>query len=263
MTPQAALIELLGRVGASQGAAVLINDDELNLWPSAAVAAMKTQRLLAKARPASSAICPGCERDCVMPVHVLTAEGSRPARAFIVCDKRDDTSRVPVPLTKLTQWQCSADAVCGFVAISLALRRSDKQSSSAGLFEIGIATGDKRSQMLCLQANGVLALVAGNNPLPLAEVVEYHGGAYSLDGVMIQQLVDAATTADKRYTPSNAKREARKLDTQAMYESWQKEYRALKKKRRNMPEVWYSKQIEKMDIANGRNFSTIKKHMIL
>jgi hypothetical protein len=80
---------------------------------------------------------------------------------------------------------------------------------------------------------------------------------------MIRQLVDAATTADKRYTPSNAKREARKLDTQAMYESWQKEYRALKKKRRNMPEVWYSKQIEKMDIANGRNFSTIKKHMIL
>jgi len=199
----------------------------LSLWPSAAVAAMKTQRLLTKARPASSAICPGCERDCVMPVHVLSAEGKRPARAFIACDKRGDTSRVPVPLTSLTQWQCGVDAVCGFVAATLGLRRSDKQATSANLFEIGIATGDKRSQMLCLQADGVLALVVGSNPLPLVELVEYHDGAYSLDGAMIRKLVDAATTADNRHTPSNAKREASKLDTQAMYASWQKEYRSL------------------------------------
>jgi len=263
MTPQAALIELLGRVGASHGATVLLNADELSQWPSAAVTALKTHRLLAKARNASSAICPGCERDCVMPAHVLPAEGKQPVRAFIVCDKRSDINRVPITLTSLTQWQCGVDAVCGFVAASLGLRRSDKQSSSADLFEIGIATGGKRSQMLCLQANGVLALVAGSNPLPLVELVEYHDGAYSLDGAMVHQLVDAVTTADNRYTPSNAKREAGKLDTQAMYASWQKECRALKKKRPKMSDVWYSKQIEKMDIANGRNFSTIKKHMIL
>lgn len=262
MTPQAALIELLGRVGASQGAAVLVNDDELSQWPSAAVAAMKTQKLLTKARPASSAICPGCERDCMMPVRVLPSESSRTARAFVVCDKRSDINRVAISLTKLTQWQCSADAVCGFVAARIGVRRSDKQSSSVDLWEIGIATGDKRSQMLCLQSNGVLALVAGSNPLPLVELVEYHDGAYSLDGGLIRRMVDATTTADNRYTPSNAKREASKLDTQVMYASWQKEYRALKKKRPKMSDVWYSKQIEKMDIANDRNFSTIKKHML-
>lgn len=263
MTPQAALIDLLSRVGANPSGAVLINDAELGQWPTEAVAAMKTQHLLAKARPASSAICPGCERDCVMPVQVLPGEGKRPARAFIACDKRGDTSRVPVPLTRLAQWQCGVDAVCGFVAASLGLRRSDRQSSSADLVEIGIATGGKRSQMLCLQANGALALVAGNNPLPLAEAVEYHGGAYSLDGALIRQLVDAATTADNRYTPSNVKREARKLDTQAMYADWQKAYRDLYKKHksRNMSETWYSQQIAKQEIANGRNPSTIKKHM--
>jgi hypothetical protein len=250
-------------VGASQGA-VLINDDELSHWPSAAVAAMKTQHLLAKARPATSAICPGCELDCVMPVHALPAEGNRPARAFIVCDKRSDINRVALPLARLTQWRCNIDAVCGFVAASLALRRSDKRAASADLWEIGIATGDKRSQMLCLQANGALALVAGGNPLPLAELIEYRDGAYSLDGVMIWQLVDASATADNRYTPSNAKREARKLDTRAMYESWQKAYRHLHKKHtKNMSDVWYSQQIAKMEIANGRDASTIKKHMKL
>lgn len=265
MTPQAALIELLGRVGASQGAATLINEDELRLWPNEAVMAMKAQRLLMKARPASSAICPGCERNCVMPVHVLPPEGKRPARAFVMCDKRGDINRVAIPLTKLTQWKCNADAVCRFVATSLALRRSEEQTTSADLRNIGITTGDKRSQMLCLQANGALALVAGGNSLPLAELIEYHDDAYSLDGVMIRQLVDAATTADNRYTPSNVKREARKLDTQAMYESWRKAYRDLykKNKSKNKRETWYSDQIAKMDIAKGRDASTIKKHMKL
>jgi len=259
MTPQAALIELLGRVGASRGATVLINDAELSLWPGTAVAAMKSQKLLAKARPASSAICPGCERDCVMPVHTPPTTGA-PA-SFIVCDKRSDVNRVPVPTERLTQWQGSADSVCGFVADSLGLRRSDQRSDSAGLWNIGIATGNKRSQLLCLQADGVLVLVAGNNALPLVELIDHHDGAYSLDGAMIRQLVDAATTADNRYTPSNAKREARKLDTQAMYAGWQKAYRDLKKSRKGMSETWYSQQIAKMDIANGRNASTIKKNM--
>ena len=56
MSPKDALTELLGRVAACQGAVVLTNDDELSQWPSAAVAAMKSQRLLSKARPATSAI---------------------------------------------------------------------------------------------------------------------------------------------------------------------------------------------------------------
>lgn len=258
MTPQGALIELLGRVGANQGAPVLVTEDELSLWPGAAVAAMKSQRLLAKARPASSAICPGCERDCVMPVHTPLDTGA-PA-SFVVCDKRSDVNRVSVPIERLTQWQGSADSVCGFVAASLGLHRSDQRAGSAGFWNIGIATGDKRSQMLCLQADGALALVAGDNAVPLAELIEHHDGGYSLDGAMIRQLVDAATTAN-RYTPSNAKREVRKLDTQAMYDSWRKAYRDLKKTRRNMSDVWYSQQIEKTDIARGRDAETIRKQM--
>jgi hypothetical protein len=106
-----------------------------------------------------------------------------------------------------------------------------------------------------------LALVSANNAVPLAELVGYSDGEYSVDGDMVRQLVDSATPADPRYTPSNARREARKLDTQAMYEAWRKAYRDLKKKRRNMTDVWYSQRIEKMDIANGRNAETIRKHM--
>lgn len=263
MSPEEALVDLLGRIGANQGEAVFVNEDALSQWPDAAVVALKAQKLLTKAKPAEGIVCDGCEEACAMPVHVMPATDTRPARAFISCGKRDDVARIRVDLGRLEQWQCGMDAVCAFITISLSLRRSDKRTAEQGRFEIGIFKGNKRSQMLCLQTNDELTLIAGDNSLPLAEVVEYRDGKYLLNSVLIRQLVDAVTTADNRYTPSNAKREARKLDTQAMYESWQKEYRNLHKKHksRNMSETWYSQQIAKMDIAKGRDASTIKKHM--
>ena len=251
MKPVDALIELLDRVGANQGAAVLVNDDELRQWPSEAVKAMKSQRLVAKARPAASAICPGCEHQCVMPVHTVPA-AARSAVSFIVCDKRSDINRVPVSAGRLIQWQCNAELVCGFIAASLGLRRSDRQTANADLWEIGIATGDKRSQMLCLQADGGLTLVVGGNRVPLAELIAFCDGQYSLDGAMIRRMVDAATTADNRYTPSQVKREARKLETQELHASWQKKYRELKRSKPGKTDTWYAQKIAKMDIAQGR-----------
>jgi hypothetical protein len=260
MTPQAVLAELLDRLGARNGAAVFVSAEELSQWPPAAVAAMKSQKLLAKSRPATSVVCPGCERECVMPVQtVMRASGA--ATSFVVCDKRNDINRVPVSGEQLRQWRCNAEAVCGFVAKSLGLRRSDQRSANAAIRNIGMAPGDKRSQMLCLRADGELALVVGNTAVPLAEIVGFRDGEYSVDAAMIRQLVDAATTVDARYTPSNARREARKLDTQARYEGWRKEYRNLKKRRRNMSDVWYSQQIAKGENGFGRNAETIRKHM--
>jgi uncharacterized protein YlzI (FlbEa/FlbD family) len=260
MTPIDALFELFGRVGACQGAPVLVNDEELRQWPRATIEAMKSQKLIVKASPADSAICPGCERECVMPVHTPSAKGVV-SSSFIVCDKRSDTNRVPISSAKLIQWQCSVDLVTEFVASSLGLRRPARQTASAGGREIGIAFGEKRSQMLCLEASGILDLVAGNKKIPLAEFIEFNGGKYSLNDTMIRQMVDASTTADERYTPSNARREARKLDTQAMYESWRKTYRELKRSKPGKPDNWYAMQIAKMEIAHGRDPETIRKNM--
>ncbi len=255
-----ALIELFDRVGACQGDAVFVNDEDLLQCPKAATKAMKAQKLIVKARPATSALCPGCECNCVMPVHNLPATASAQA-SFIVCDKRDDINRVPVPAAKLIQWQCSTDLVCRFVASSLGLRSPARQADIAGRWEIGIVCGDKRSQMICLEASDTLMLVAGSSRVPLAECIEFHEGAYSLDAVQIRRLADSATTADDRYTPSNARREVRKLDTKAIYESWRKEYRAWQKRRPGMSDVWYSQQIAKSDVAQGRDAETIRKHM--
>lgn len=198
MTPQAALIELLGRVGASRGATVLINDAELNLWPSTAVAAMKSQKLLAKARPASSAICPGCERDCVMPVHVLPAGGNRPARAFIACDKRDDVSRVAVDFGRLEQWQTTGELIADALARLLGLTRSNSQAADGGQWHVGILKGKEHNSPVALLAGDNLALSLAGHAVPLVDVLTIEENALAVDKAALIRLVDKAegTTED-------------------------------------------------------------------
>ncbi len=260
MNPQAALIDLLTRMDAQGGAEVLISVEELGRWPPTAVATMKLQKLLINARPSVSAACDGCERACVMPVHTVVRPGGI-AASFVMCDKRSDTSRVPIPLERLVQWRCDAKAVVGFVAASLDLRLSDQHSTDTGMRPIGMARGNKRSQMLTLRLQGGLALVVASQAMPLVDLVDFLNDRFVVDAVMVRQMVDTAPQADPRHTPSTAKREARKLDTQAMHTSWQKAYRALRKKCPGKSDVWYSQQIAKTDVAQGRNASTIKKNM--
>jgi len=259
MTPQATLIELLTRVGA-QGGEVLVTAAELSQWPAVPVAAMKSQKLLIKARPAVSAVCPGCENECVMQVHTVPHAAGL-AASFIVCDKRDDTNRVTVAADQLLQWRCDVPAVCQFVATCLDVRQSTQQSSIDTLLNIGMLRGDKRTQMLALCLQHELALTAGNGTIPLADLVNFEDGSFTVDAALVRQMVDTAPPADPRHTPTTAKREVRKAATLAMYAGWQKAYRKLLKAKPGNTENWYAKQIEKTPAAQGRNYSTIKKHM--
>jgi hypothetical protein len=262
MIPGNLIIDLLNNISANNGTSAFINEEELNQYPSAEVTALKLQKLILKAPPTSSAICNGCEENCTMDVHILAAEDNRPARTFVACDKRDDISRVPISLTKLTQWQCNADSVCDSIAFSLEIRRSTAQSTNPNQWNIGIFTGNKRSQMLCLQAKDELTIVAGSKTISLSDALEFKDDEYFINKIAIRQLVDTAITADNRYTPSHARQEVGKMTTKALYASWHKEYLVLNKKKPGMTDVWYSQQIAKMDIAEGRNYSTIKKNML-
>jgi hypothetical protein len=260
MTPLDTLLELLERVGASRDAAALVSEDELSLWPAEAVRELKVKRLLQRASPAASVVCPGCEQQCAMQVNTMPA-GTGKAASFVVCDKREDINRVPVSAERLRQWRCGVEAVGGFIAHSLGMRPESQRKVGDGLRELGLAKGRKRSQMVCLRANGALELVVGDNVVPLSELVRREKEGFSVDGAAIQQLVDAATTGDHRYTPRNARREARKLKTQTLRESWRKAYRTLKQRRPGMSDVWYSREIAKMEIAQGSRAETIRKHL--
>ena len=258
MTPVGALVELLARVGA--GGDIFITEYELSQWPPGAGSAVKAQRLITKAPPATTAICPGCEQDCTMPVETIPAPSGAPA-LFVVCAKRRDTNRVPIFPDHLIQWQTSKITVAKFVAQSLSVRWKGATASESNTLEIGIMKGKKKSQMLNLRSEKELVLLAGTSQLPLADVVTFAEGQYALDMQAVEQLVNNSTTTDARYTPSNAKREARKLDTQARYEGWRKEYRKLKKKHPKKPDTWCALRIAKMFSEQGKKSETIRKNM--
>ena len=189
MTPEDTLIELLNRVAALQGGVALISANELAQWPSEAVSAMQAQKLITKAQPASSAVCPGCEEDCVMPVHTIP-QPSGDAALFIVCDKRDDIGRVPVPGASLEQWQASGDAIADLLAGLLGLQRPPMASSTAGRWAVGILKGAKHSSHLALVADGTLTLSLANHSIPLAQVLALDAHSLKLDKHALLRTLD-------------------------------------------------------------------------
>ena len=207
MTPREALLDLVARVGARDGAAVRVSETDVRQWPAEAVAALKAHRLLVRARPARTVVCPGCEADCVMPVQTIPA-GPRAAARFIVCDKRSDINRVALTTAHVDQWKCDAEALARFVVAQLGLRRSRHRIDASGTRPLGLAAGDTRHQMLGLRTHGDVTLVVADTAVALADLIDFDRGAYVLDTAAIRHLVDAATTADPRYTPSTTRREA-------------------------------------------------------
>lgn len=215
MTPDAALVELLERVGARHGAAVIVSDHELKAWPSAAVAAMKLHGLLTKARPASSMVCPGCERECVMPVHILT-DKARDPEAFIVCNKRSDINRVPVPVSCLEQWQATGDSVADLLAGLLGLYRSGANGNDAARWEVGMLKGAKHSSHLVLVADSKLTLSLAGHFVPLADVLTLEGAALKVDRRTLARLVDQPVAGAGDIESAAHRRERLKKRVQAV-----------------------------------------------
>lgn len=188
MTPAEAFREVLERIGASNGTPVLVSDDELQGWPESAVQVMKKAELLTPASPASSAVCPGCEQECQMPVHTRLA-GPGEIDAFIVCDKRDDINRVAVPEANLRQWSASLPAFGGLVARLFGITSTGAVSGQR--CEIGVLRGRKHSSHVVLVSDGSsLRLHLAGHILVLADYLTLESKFLRLDKQAILKLVD-------------------------------------------------------------------------
>jgi hypothetical protein len=260
VTPEAAFVALVDRVGATFPRTAYFSEAELGAWPDEAVSALRAQNLLSKARPASSTVCPGCEQQCMMPVEVLSDAVHR-GDPFVVCDKRSDIGRVAIDPGQLRQWKSDGQALGAFVASCLGMSRTATASEVAGLVNVGVASGDRRAQMIALRPAAEPVLVVASSRLPLADLIEFDEGAYGLDVTTIRRLIDAASPADSRYVPRTARREARKLATLELHERWAREYRRLRKESPGKSDVWYAKRIGKSEVGQGFSENTIRKHM--
>ncbi|HUX90822.1 MAG TPA: hypothetical protein VMV48_09055 [Gallionellaceae bacterium] len=264
MTLQDVLQELIQRLGS--GGDSTLAWEQVREWPKGAIEAFQKAGWIEPTAAASSVECPGCEENCFMPVHVLPARNEQPARAYVACDRPADMGRVKIPMSRLQQWQVTESQVACWVSGALDLKGKPERDKSSRAFKLGNLQGKKQVSSLEFNTVEMVSLKVSGHSIPLSDVVIFEGDQPGIDRAAILDLVDMLQVLESsdRYKPSTARREARKLDTQAMYASWQKAYRDLHKinKIKNKTETWYSQQIEKMDIAQGRDASTIKKHML-
>ena len=146
---------------------------------------------------------------------------------------------------------------------ALGLKGKPERDPVSGVFTLGNLQAKKRLGALKFDTAASVSVNVSGHLRPLIEVINFVSNHPSIDRAAILDMVDLPPQSESadRYQPITARRDARKLDTQGMYESWRKAYRDQKKKRPNMSDVWYSQQIAKMEIAKGRNASTIKKNM--
>jgi hypothetical protein len=92
--------------------------------------------------------------------------------------------------------------------------------------------------------------------------VTFRGGKFCPDAGEVQRLTDASRASDARHVPSTARRDARRLDTEAIYLSWRKAYRALKRQHPGKSDSWCARKIASSTIGQGRGSETIRKRMI-
>jgi hypothetical protein len=190
MTPQDALTEVLARVGAANGAVVYFAAAELRDWPVETVSTLKAHKVLIEARPANSVVCSGCERQCVMPVHVFPTQDRAPS-AFVVCDKRSDINRVEISADKLDQFAVAGSSIADLVAGLLDVRRPSDNSSNSLRWEIGLLKGRKHASNVVMLADSDLQLLLAGRSVLLSDVLEMKSAQLTIDLKRLVRFVDS------------------------------------------------------------------------
>ncbi len=185
------LAELLARLAVAASRIVEVPGDELAGWPQDDVAALKLHAVLVPGKPAESAVCPGCERACVMPVQALPRAG-RAASLFIVCDKPVDINRVAVAPDALERWRLTAPGLADALSRLLGNDGAGPFDAVAQRFRLGVAKGRKGKAELHLRVGaGTAHLVVSGHEIDLSLVLAVHQQHLVLDLRWLARCVDA------------------------------------------------------------------------
>jgi hypothetical protein len=169
--------------------------------------------------------------------------------------------RIEVPLQRLQQWQCSIPQLIKIIASLLSIEYKAENFLNQSNLRIGMLKGSKGRRWISLNTNP-LSLEINNQIMPLEEMLYFENDQLVIDKYRInEQLNNSRQNQNKIYIPSTSKREKSKRKTQAMYQNWKDEYLTIKKQKPGQSDVWYSKQIARKDIAQGRDSETIRSKM--
>lgn len=209
LTAAEALAELLARLGAAPGRALAFSAEDLLQWPADAVAAFKAHGVLRPGKPGDTAVCPGCERACVMPVQQRHRAGA--TAAFVVCDRRDDIGRVPLVPALLERWRVDAQTLGNALAGLLGAGACHPVPGVVLAFRVGAVAGaaDKAPVQLRFDEHGQAHLEVAGHALELASVLAIRAGRLVLDTRHLGRCADTPAEGAALEAESPAQRATR------------------------------------------------------
>ncbi len=191
MTESGLLEHIFERLCRADSGQEIFGADEAAQWPGGALEVLIKSGLLERAEPARVIECDGCERNCFMPVHVRPAEGNRPARAFISCDKPEDVGRVPVELGRLAQWRITGGMLAGAMARLLGFTKPPHEDSVGKRWTLGRLKGKEYKGEVKLSVEGGVALMVAGQNIPLVHVLTLNRRGLKADKDALLRLVEA------------------------------------------------------------------------
>ena len=265
MTYNDVLVDLLAHLLHAESKPIMIGWDSVQHWPEGVLNALLQLGILIPASAAQSIECHACDNHCYMDVINIIHDDPALTRAFIVCDDADMQSqmgRVKIPLLRLQQWQGSVKQLSQVIADLLGLKDKITFTANQAVIKLGMLKANKGRRWVTLNCID-LSLEINQYKKPIDELLYFDGQQFVIDQNSIDDLLNSESlNSGKKYTPSTIKREASKLETQAMYQDWQDAYLRLNKEYPNKANTWYAAKIFKMDIAKGRDAETIRKNMV-
>ncbi|WP_428300068.1 hypothetical protein [Hydrogenophaga sp.] len=184
------LTALVERIAACQGGDTYFTAAEVVAWPADLTQGIESLGLLTKASPAQSAECSGCEMACVMPVEVIPGVTEALTRALIFCDKRNDISRVEVPLHSLERRKSSGPMLAEALAKLLLMAPARPAQIDATRWRVGPFQGLKHKSPLVLALDREPILAIAGQTVKLVEVLAFKKGKVAIDLPALRKLVD-------------------------------------------------------------------------
>ncbi len=263
MTEGDLLEHIFERLCRADSGEEIFGADEVAQWPESAHEVLVKSGLLERTEPARVIECDGCERNCFMPVHVRAAEGNRPARAFISCDKPEDVGRVPVELGRLAQWRTMGGMLAGAVARLLGFTNPTHEDSMGKLWTLGRLKGKEYKGEVKLSVEGGVALMVAGQNIPLVQTLTLARRGLKADKEALLRLVDG----DTRQPASGVGSVAWRTQTaKAAANARHNRPGGSRDKQRQIRDIWASGKYSSRDIcaeqewaALGMSFSAARK----
>ena len=182
---------LLRQLAAVDDDKFLISHEERVEVPDDVWATMAQLKIVQQAQHAKSVICDGCEENCVRPVHIYPANVKSPARAFVVCDVREDVGRVNVDFERLNQWQVSEQQLAEMVRDLLGNTQSMAKDNA--LWRLGMVNGGTHKSQVSLKFDREALVLASGHSVQLMELLSIDKNTLKIDLKKIKKMVNEPT----------------------------------------------------------------------